>query len=84
MNEFLGVLADYQAEEQKVDMRWSNKAVQRELQELKLGDIARPPKAIEIDLNQDYCELSVKDPEPLSKEAAIAESSQIDTRLESG
>ena len=31
MNEFLGVLADYQAEEQKVDMRWSNKAVQREL-----------------------------------------------------
>ena len=35
-------------------------------------------------MNQDYCELSVKDPEPLSKEAAIAESSQIDTRLESG
>ena len=55
-------------------MRWSNKAVQRELKEMKLGDISRPPRPIEIDLNQDYCELSIQDPEPLSKEVAIAES----------
>ena len=27
MKDILGVLAEYQAEEQKVDMRWSNKAV---------------------------------------------------------
>ncbi len=31
VNNILELLADYQAEEQKVDMRYSNKAVQREL-----------------------------------------------------
>lgn len=65
MKDILGVLAEYQAEEQKVDMRWSNKAVQRELQELKLGEFVRQPKAIEIDLDQDYCELSIQEPEVL-------------------
>ena len=51
-------------------MRWSNKAVQRELQQLKLGDIARPPKPIEINLDQDYCELSIQEPEALQKATA--------------
>jgi len=32
VKDILGVLADYQAEEQRVDMRYSNPAVQRELQ----------------------------------------------------
>ena len=40
VNNILGMLADYQAEEQKVDMRYSNKAVQRELQQLKLGEFS--------------------------------------------
>lgn len=59
VNNILGMLADYQAEEQKVDMRYSNKAVQRELQQLKLGEFSQQPKPIQIDLNQDYCELSI-------------------------
>ena len=59
MKNILGVLAEYQAEEQKIDMKYNNPAVQRELQQLKLGEIAREPRPIQIDLNQDYCELSV-------------------------
>ena len=31
MKDILGVLAEYQAEEQEVDMRWSNKMVQLDL-----------------------------------------------------
>ena len=42
MKDILGVLAEYQAEEQQVDMRWSNKAAQREIQQIRaLGDIPR-------------------------------------------
>ena len=51
MKDILGLLADYQAEEQKVDMRYSNKAVQRELQQLKLGEVPQQPKPIEINLD---------------------------------
>ena len=70
MKNILGILAEYQAEEQKIDMRYNNPAMQRELQQLKLGDIAREPRPIEINLDQDYCELSVQEPEILSKAAA--------------
>ena len=52
-------------------MRYSNKAVQRELQQLKLGEFAQFPKPIQIDLNQDYCELSIQEPEALSKQQAL-------------
>ena len=54
-------------------MRWSNKAVQREIQGLKLGEFARPPKPIEVNLDHDYCELSLQEPEPLSKARAQEE-----------
>lgn len=55
-------------------MRWNNKAVQRELQELKLGEVSRQPKPIEINLDHDYCELAVQEPEALSKSKAIEDS----------
>lgn len=62
-------------------MRWSNKAVQRELQQLKLGDIARPPKPIEINLDQDYCELSIQEPEALQKATAPAATDEETSQL---
>jgi len=50
-------------------MRYNNKAVQRELKQLGLDGISRPPKPIEINLDQDYCELSVQEPEALTTAA---------------
>ena len=56
-------------------MRYSNKAVQREIQSLKLGEVPRQPRPIEINLDQDYCELSVQEPEILSKAVTQEEAS---------
>ena len=43
-------------------MRWNNKAVQREIQGLGLGGIAKQPKPIEINLNHDLVEVSQQEP----------------------
>ena len=73
MKNILGVLAEYQAEEQEVKMRWSAKMAQQELPMCQLKDIVRYPRPIEINLDQDYCELSVQEPDALSKEKAQKE-----------
>jgi len=38
-------------------MRWNNKAVQRQIKSLGLGDIERQPKPIEVNLNNDLHEI---------------------------
>ena len=43
-------------------MRWNNKAVQREIQGIGLDGIARQPKPIEINLNNDLVEVSMQEP----------------------
>ena len=74
-NNILQELADYQAEEQLVDMRWSNKAVQREIKSLGLGGISRQPKPIEINLNRDLVEASAGEQMVKFDESAMADAS---------
>ena len=74
-NNILQELADYQAEEQLVDMRWSNKAVQREIKALGLGGISKQPRPIEINLNRDIVEVSAGEPMVKFDESALADGS---------
>ena len=74
-NNILQELADYQAEEQLVDMRWNNKSVQREIKALGLGEISRQPKPIEINLNKDLVEISRGEPVVKFDDSVMAEAS---------
>ena len=56
-------------------MRWSNKAVQREIQGLGLGGISRQPKPIEINLNKDLVEISAGEQIVKFDESALADAS---------
>ena len=42
-------------------MRWNNKAVQRDIQNVKFGGVTRQPKAITVNLDKDWYELSVEE-----------------------
>lgn len=48
----LDFISQYEADENLIDMRWNNKNVQREIKGLKLGDLDRQPRPIEINFNE--------------------------------
>lgn len=50
-DDMLLMVADFQADEHLVDTRWNNKQVQREIKEMKLGELNKGPQPIELDLH---------------------------------